>query len=239
MSVSSKPGRERLAFALDVPSLAKARPLIDQLKGEVGVFKVGLELFTAAGPEAVRVVHDAGSACFLDLKLHDIPATVGRAVAAAAAMGVEYLTVHAACGPEALMAAQQAAAASKTRLLAITVLTSLSDADLLAIGMDGVASTAAERLAHLAQTHGVNGFVCSAREAAALRRTLGPTAFLVTPGIREPGTDVGDQERVEGPADAIAAGSNLLVVGRPIRDAKDPLAAAVRFRTAIAGAQAS
>lgn len=214
-----------------------ARPLVDQLKGEVGVFKVGLELFTAAGPDAVRVVHDAGSACFLDLKLHDIPATVGRAVAAAAAMGVEYLTVHAACGPEALTVAHRAAAGSKTRLLAITVLTSLSDADLLSIGITGGAPKTAARLARLAQTSGFNGFVCSAREAADLRTTLGPTAFLVTPGIREAGDETGDQERVEGPANAIAAGSDLLVVGRPIRDAVDPLAAAVRFRLAIAGAQ--
>jgi len=205
----------------------------------VGVFKVGLELFTAAGPDAVRLVHDAGRACFLDLKLHDIPATVGRAVGAAAAMGVEYLTVHAACGPEALRAAEQAAATSRTRLLAITVLTSLSNGDLEALGMRGGTSSAAERLAQLAQSNGVNGFVCSALEAASLRSIFGPSAFLATPGIREPGTEVGDQERVEAPAAAIAAGSNLLVVGRPIRDALDPVAAAERFRLAIAGALTS
>jgi orotidine-5'-phosphate decarboxylase len=233
-------GRDQLAFALDVTSLAQARALIASLSTEVGVFKVGLELFTAAGPDAVQAVHDAGCACFLDLKLHDIPATVARATAAAAELGVEYLTLHASAGATALSQAQAAVAGSKTRLLAITVLTSMSDADLTDLGF---ATTAADamvaRFAMLAQRAGVTGLVCSALEAATLRAMLGSTAFLVTPGIRQPGAAKGDQQRTLGPTEAITAGSDLLVVGRPIRDAADPLVAARNFRLAIAAAKPS
>lgn len=233
------PGRDQLAFALDVPTLGQARELITLLSDEVGVFKVGLELFTSAGPDAIKAVHAMGCACFLDLKLHDISATVARAVAAAANLGVEYLTLHAVAGTEALRQASNAAAHSRTRLLAITVLTSLSDADLTEIGLAGSTRESANRLARLAQGAGVNGFVCSAQEARELRGLLGPSAFLVTPGIREASDAKGDQQRTEGPTEAIAAGSNLLVVGRPIRDAADPVAAARRFRLAIAAAHTS
>lgn len=232
------PGRDQLAFALDVPTLKQAQALIEQLHSDVGVFKVGLELFTAAGPDAVKAVHERGCACFLDLKLHDIPATVARAVSAAADMGVAYLTLHAASGSEALRQASRAATGTSTRLLAITVLTSLDNSDLSALGIAGTAQTVAERFATLAQAAGVNGMVCSAREVASIRALLGSSAFLVTPGIREPGAAAGDQQRTEGPAEAIAAGSNLLVVGRPIRDAEDPVAAARRFRQLIAATSA-
>lgn len=232
-------GREQLAFALDVATLEQAKSLIALLAPEVGVFKVGLELFTAAGPAAVHAVHEAGRACFLDLKLHDIGATVARAVGSATNLGVKYLTLHAVVGPDGLRQAVEIAAGSRTQLLAITVLTSLDDADLATIGLAGPADDAVVRLATLASSAGVNGFVCSAREVARLRALLGPSACLVTPGIREPGADKGDQQRTEGPAQAIAAGSNLIVVGRPIRDAADPLAAARRFRLAVAGARAT
>jgi len=232
-------GRDQLAFALDVATLDEALSLIDVLAPEVGVFKVGLELFTAAGPAAVRAVHDAGRECFLDLKLHDIGATVARAVGSAANLGVEYLTLHAAAGAEALRQAAQVAAQSRTRLLAITVLTSMNDADLATIGMAGPSDAAVTRLATIARDAGVHGLVCSALEVAKLRATLGPSAFLVTPGIREAGAAKGDQQRTQGPTEAIAAGANLLVVGRPIRDADEPLAAARRYRLAIAAARAS
>lgn len=214
----------RIALALDVSELDAAKRLIEQTRAHVGVFKVGLELYTAVGPAAVEAVHAAGARCFLDLKLHDIPATMGRSVARVSAMGVSYLTVHAAAGSESLRTAQQNS--GETRLLAVTVLTSL-DADALEeIGLQADARAAADRLARLAWTAGVRGFVASAHECAALRQSLGKEAFLVTPGIRPAGADVGDQKRVVTPTQAIEAGADLLVVGRPIRDASDPASAA-------------
>lgn len=216
--------RSRIALALDVPDLDEARRLIDQTQTHVGVFKVGLELFTAVGPAAVDAVHGVGAQCFLDLKLHDIPATMARSVSRASAMGVAYLSVHAAAGRESLGAASENAGG--TRLLAVTVLTSLDAAALRAIGLQGDPRAAADRLARLAWEGGVSGFVTSALECAMLRKALGHAAFLVTPGIRPAGADVGDQKRVTTPRAAIEAGADLLVVGRPIRDADDPEAAA-------------
>lgn len=212
--------RARIALALDVPDLDAAKALIEKTRDHVGTFKVGLELYTAVGPAAVEAVHAADARCFLDLKLHDIPATMGRSVARAAAMGIAYLTVHAVAGHDSLQEASNSA--GSTRLLAVTVLTSLDDAGLDAIGLRGSPRAAVDRLAKLAWGAGVRGFVTSAQECAALRSTLGSDAFLVTPGIRPAGSDVGDQKRVMTPADAIRAGADLLVVGRPIRDASDP-----------------
>jgi orotidine-5'-phosphate decarboxylase len=214
----------RIALALDVPDLDRAKALIDRTREHVGTFKVGLELYTAVGPAAVDAVHAAGAKCFLDLKLHDIPATMGRSVARAASMGVAYLTVHAVAGHDSLGEASDNC--GSTRLLAVTILTSLDAAALEAIGLIGSPREAADRLAKLAWDAGVRGFVTSAHECAALRGALGGEAFLVTPGIRPAGTDVGDQKRVMTPAKAIEAGADLLVVGRPIRDASDPEEAA-------------
>jgi orotidine-5'-phosphate decarboxylase len=210
----------RIALALDVPDLDRAKALIDRTREHVGTFKVGLELYTAVGPAAVDAVHAAGAKCFLDLKLHDIPATMGRSVARAASMGVAYLTVHAVAGPDSLQQANDNS--GSTRLLAVTVLTSLDAAALEAIGLSGGPRQAADRLAKLAWDAGLRGFVTSAHECAGLRAGLGNEAFLVTPGIRPAGADVGDQKRVMTPAEAIEAGADLLVVGRPIRDANDP-----------------
>jgi orotidine-5'-phosphate decarboxylase len=210
----------RIALALDVPALDSAKALIDRTREHIGTFKVGLELYTAVGPAAVEAVHAAGAKCFLDLKLHDIPATMGRSVARAACMGVAYLTVHGLAGLDSLRQASDNA--GSTRLLAVTVLTSLDEAALQAIGLSGGPQSAADRLAKLAWDAGVRGFVTSAHECAALREALGPDAFLVTPGIRPAGSDVGDQKRVMTPGDAIKAGADLLVVGRPIRDANNP-----------------
>ncbi len=213
-----------LALALDVPELDQATRLIEQTREQVGVFKVGLELFTAAGPAAVDAVKRSGARCFLDLKLHDIPATMGRSVARAADLGADLLTVHGAAGAEALEEAQRQA--GSMRLLAVTVLTSFDEASLSAIGFrDGPKSNVA-RLAALAWAAGVHGFVSSVHECAALRDGLGGDAFVVTPGIRPGGSPIGDQKRVATPTAAIEAGSGLLVVGRPIRDADDPAAAA-------------
>jgi orotidine-5'-phosphate decarboxylase len=214
----------RIALALDVPDLDTAKTLIEKTSAHVGTFKVGLELYTAVGPAAVEAVHAAGAKCFLDLKLHDIPATMGRSVAQAASMGVAYLTVHGVAGLDSLQQASDNA--GPTRLLAVTVLTSLDAAALEAIGLSGGPRNATDRLAKLAWDAGLRGFVTSAHECAALRAALGEEAFLVTPGIRPSGSDVGDQKRVMTPADAIEAGADLLVVGRPIRDADNPTEAA-------------
>lgn len=216
--------RSRIALALDVPDLDAAKRLIEQTQEHVGVFKVGLELYTAVGRPAVDTVHDAGAQCFLDLKLHDIPATMARAVARASEMGVAQLTVHAAAGTDAL--SEAADEAGQTRLLAVTVLTSLDAQALRAIGLEGDPASSADRLAKLAWNAGIRGFVASALECAALRAALGQEAFLVTPGIRPSGAATGDQKRVMTPGDAIRAGSDLLVLGRPIRDAEDPRIAA-------------
>lgn len=224
--------RSRIALALDVPDLDAAKALIEKTHEHVGTFKVGLELFTAVGPAAVEAVHAVDAKCFLDLKLHDIPATMGRSVARAASMGVAYLTVHAVAGLDSLEQANLNA--GSTRLLAVTVLTSLDATALEAIGLVGGPRDSVDRLARLAWSAGLRGFVTSAQESATLRAALGPEAFLVTPGIRPAGSDVGDQKRVMTPAEAIAAGSDLLVVGRPIRDANDPTEAAAEIARQVA-----
>lgn len=218
--------RDRLVFAVDVPELTTARRWLERLAGEVGVFKVGLELFTAAGPDAVRAVHDRGGACFLDLKLHDIPATMSKAAAAAARLGVRYLTIHASAGPQAIAETRRAVEGSDLKLLAVTVLTSLDDEALAHVGLQGPLDDAVTRLGALAVDAGAHGLVCSARECATLRRRLGAEPVLMVPGIRPQGSPAGDQRRVATPAEAIRDGADLLVVGRPIRDADDPVAAA-------------
>jgi len=224
--------RSHIALALDVPDLDAAKALIEQTREHLDTFKVGLELFTAVGPAAIEAIHAADARCFLDLKLHDIPATMGRAVARAASMGVAYLTVHGAAGPESLRKARENA--GSTTLLAVTVLTSLDAAALAAIGLTGTPESAANRLAKLAWNAGLRGFVASAQESKSLRGELGEEAFLVTPGIRPAGADRGDQKRVMTPAEAIEAGADLLVVGRPIRDARDPSAAAAEIARQVA-----
>jgi orotidine-5'-phosphate decarboxylase len=219
-------GKDRIVFPLDVPSLEDARVWIDRLAAEVGVLKVGLELFTAEGPAAVRAVNDAGCACFLDLKLHDIPATMAGAAAAAARLGARYLTVHASAGPKALEVARDAVRGTGTRLLAVTALTSLDSAELEAIGLGSDPALVVRRLATLASNAGIDGFVCSPHECREVRSVAGPSAIIVVPGVRPAGSAVGDQSRVATPKEAIANGADLLVIGRPIRDAADPVSAA-------------
>lgn len=231
--------RDRLAVALDVSSLEEACSLAERLAPEVGVLKVGLQLFIAEGPAAVRAVRAAGAACFLDLKLHDIPATVSRAVEAAAGLGARYCTVHAAAGPAALDAAVKAASGSEMHLLAVTALTSLDEAALRAIGFAAPEpERVVRRLATLAMEAGIDGFVCSPHEAALVRGMVGPDKILVTPGVRPVESELGDQRRVATPAQAIRAGADVLVVGRPIRNAGDPAAAARRIVAEIAEAAA-
>jgi orotidine-5'-phosphate decarboxylase len=225
---------EYLCVALDTDSLDRAHTLLESLKGRVGCAKVGLELFSAAGPEAVRKLGSLGPGIFLDLKLHDIPNTVAGAVRQASALGVSFLTLHASGGPEMIRAARKAAAESaaalslpRPRLLAVTVLTSL-DKDTLSqtLGTGEQPENLVLRLAKLAGDAGADGVVCSAREVEAVKKACGDGFFAVTPGIRPAGSGAGDQKRVTAPADAIRAGSDLLVVGRPITAAQDPAAAA-------------
>ncbi|MDH5491466.1 MAG: orotidine-5'-phosphate decarboxylase [Myxococcales bacterium] len=228
--------RPRLVFPLDVPSLEEASEWMGRLRAQVGCFKVGLQLFTAAGPAAVRAVHQAGSECFLDLKLHDIPATMAHAAEAAAGLGVRLLTVHTAAGPRALEACARAVEGTETSLLGVTVLTSMDAAELSAIGAMDAPEALVLRRAHVATQAGLRGLVCSAHECAAIREALGSAPELVVPGIRPEGSPGDDQRRAATPAEAIRLGADRLVVGRPIRQAADPVAAAVSVLRQIQGA---
>jgi orotidine-5'-phosphate decarboxylase len=233
--------RNPLIVALDVPDADRALALAARLAPVVGAVKVGLELFTTAGPDIVRRLRAAGAAVFLDLKLHDIPNTVARAVEAAVRLDVQMLTVHTSGGRAMLAAAEQAARAEAQRrgqapplVLGVTVLTSLDDAALAEVGVAAGAAAQVERLARLAVSAGLRGLVCSPLELPVLRAALPREIRLVTPGIRPPGTEAGDQKRTLGPREALAAGADWLVVGRPILAAPDPRAAAEQILAALA-----
>ncbi len=233
------PARKALIFALDYPTLEQARSGAAAVAEYVGVIKVGLQLFTRHGPEAVSLGRELGIEVFLDLKLHDIPATVQRAVASAGHLGARFLTVHASGGHEMLAAAVEQAREAPTPLtiVAITVLTSLDADDLQRLGCRSDPRQQVERLAQLAWEAGVRAFVCSPAEAAVIRARCGPQARIITPGIRPAGTGAQDQKRISTPADAIGNGADMLVVGRPIRDAADPAASAATIVAQIAAAQ--
>jgi orotidine-5'-phosphate decarboxylase len=216
---------DRICVALDFPTWTAAEPFARRIADSVGVLKVGLELFAAEGPGAVRAAAALGRPVFLDLKLHDIPNTVEGAARSAAASGASFLTVHAAGGPEMIRAAVKGAGPG-VRILAVTVLTSLDDAALSAVGLAGPAEAAVLRLAKLAVGAGAQGLVCSPHEVKAVRAAVGAGPFLVVPGVRPVGSAVGDQKRVATPAAAVQDGADLIVVGRPLRDAPDPVAAA-------------
>lgn len=220
--------KDRLIFALDVDTVEKAVELVQALKNDVGVFKIGLELFTAQGPKVVQAVREAGARqIFLDLKLHDIPATMRAAANSASALGVELLTCH--CDQAGIF---NGVDLGPTRLLGITVLTSLGTEDLAAMGYTNELQDPAklvERRAKLALAAGCAGVVCSGREASAVRSVLGPDALIICPGIRLVSGDVHDQKRVVTPAVAIESGASHIVVGRPIRQAVDPAAAAAEI----------
>lgn len=228
--------RERLIVALDVPSASEARVLANQLRGSCKWVKVGMELYIAAGNAIVEELVRQGFSVFLDLKLHDIPNTVVGAVRSAATAGASLLTVHASGGPAMLTAAAQAAAKLRNhpRLLAVTVLTSMDASQLAAVGVNASPAVQVLRLARLAKASGIDGLVCSAEEVRALRSELGPQAFLVTPGIRPTGSSMGDQKRVAIPAEAIRAGADMLVIGRPITQASNPAKAAETILAEIA-----
>lgn len=226
-------------MALDVPSAVQARRLVQAIGESATTYKIGKQLFTAEGPQLVRELVASGLKVFLDLKFHDIPNTVAGAVRSAAELQVSMLTVHASGGSKMLKAAAEAAAQSSTKpmVLAVTVLTSLSDSELQEIGVSGTTLTQVLRLGALAHQAGCGGLVASAKEAGELRRELGEGFAIVTPGVRPAGSAAGDQARVVTPRDAIAAGASHLVVGRPIIEAADPAEAAAAIVSEIKAAE--
>ncbi len=221
-----------IAVALDAPDLETAARWAALVTPHVSTVKIGLELYLRYGPDVVASVKGAsGVQIFLDLKLHDIPATVAGAARAVARLRPELLTVHATGGAAVVRAAVQAAPA--TKIAAVTVLTSLGDADLERMGVIGSASDAVLRLAVLAVEAGARGVVCSPREAAAVRAEVGPDITLITPGVRPAGSAAHDQARVATPQEALSAGADLLVIGRPITSAPDPGAAAAAVAASL------
>jgi orotidine-5'-phosphate decarboxylase len=232
--------QDRLIVALDVPGATQARQIVQTIGDAATTYKIGKQLFTAEGPQVVRDLVASGRKVFLDLKYHDIPNTVAAAVRSAAELGVSMMTVHASGGSKMLRAAVEAASQSpaktKPMVLAVTVLTSLSDSDLLELGIAGDVLSQVLRLGALARAAGCGGLVASAQEARELRKALGEDFAIVTPGVRPAGASAGDQARVVTPKDAIAAGATYLVVGRPILEAPNPAQAAQQIADEIAAA---
>jgi orotidine-5'-phosphate decarboxylase len=234
MQTTATTPRDRLIVALDFPSAALALDHVDRLEGSCRWFKVGLELYLAAGGSIVR-----GFEVFLDLKLHDIPNTVAGAVRSVSSLGASLLTVHASGGEAMLAAAAEAAAGAPDapRLLAVTVLTSMDATQLSGVGVFDSPAQQVLRLGRLAMATGMDGLVCSPAEVSALRANLGDSPLLVVPGVRLEGGDHGDQRRVATPSAAIAAGASMLVVGRPITQAPDPAAAVKAIFAEMANAE--
>jgi orotidine-5'-phosphate decarboxylase len=232
----SNAARERLIVALDVSTAAAAQKIVAAVGDSALTYKVGMQLFTAEGPQIVRDLVASGRRVFLDLKYHDIPTTVGLAVAEAAKLGVSMLTIHAAGSDKMLRAAVDAAKAKPDLIvLAVTVLTSLDASDLEKTGVQGTMTESVVRLASIALANGCQGIVTSAQEASRVRAELGNDFAIVTPGVRPAGSSAGDQARVVTPAEAIAAGASHIVVGRPITHAADPARAAQAILDQISG----
>jgi orotidine-5'-phosphate decarboxylase len=222
---------EKIIVALDVKTEKEALALVKKLKGKAGVFKIGKELFTACGPSVVKKIQKLGGKVFLDLKFHDIPNTVAKAVAQAGKLGVYMMTVHASGGFEMMQAAAKAAKENSQKgkepiILGVTVLTSLDDKALKEIGYKYNSAQMVLRLAKLAKKAGLGGIVSSPKEVKMLRKTLGREMVLVTPGIRPFWAAAGDQKRIMTPKDAVKAGSDYMVIGRPITAHKNPAEAA-------------
>lgn len=225
-----------IIVALDVPSVEKALSLAEQVAPAVGAFKIGSELFTSGGPDIVRRIRATGASVFLDLKFHDIPNTVAKAVAAATRLDVQMLTIHTSGGPEMMRAAEASGQETANLLgrpaplvLGVTVLTSMDGNELASIGLPSNPGKQVERLASLAASSGLRGLVCSPLELVALRQMLPASVQLVTPGIRGPGDATGDQKRTLSAPEAMAAGASWLVIGRPIYAAENPRAAAEKI----------
>ena len=236
LSYRSGDPRQRLIVALDVSTAAAAHKIVAAVGDSALTYKVGMRLYTAVGPQIVRDLVASGRRVFLDLKYHDIPNTVGAAVAEAEKLGVSMLTIHAAGSTRMVRAAVDAAKVRpELMVLAVTVLTSMDGHDLETIGIRGSVEDSVVRLATIALAQGCQGIVTSAREASTLRAKLGDRFALVTPGVRPAGSGVGDQVRVVTPAEAIASGASHIVVGRPITEAADPAAEARAILSQIRG----
>ncbi|HWE76816.1 MAG TPA: orotidine-5'-phosphate decarboxylase [Stellaceae bacterium] len=218
--------RNPILCAIDTPDLARAQSLIAATAGAVGGVKLGLEFFVAHGPDGIRKAAAGQTNVFLDLKLHDIPNTVAGAVKSVLPLDPLLLTIHCGGGPAMMRAAVEARGGARAKIVGVTVLTSLDDNDLTAVGQSKPAADQVKRLALLAQESGLDGVVCSPQEVAMLRGACRKDFLLVVPGIRPAGAAIGDQKRVQTPRDAIAAGADYLVIGRPITEAADPGAAA-------------
>lgn len=234
--------KDYIIFPLDVPSAAAAKSFVTLLSEEVGMFKVGLELFIEAGPDIVCFIRSRGARIFLDLKLHDIPATVSRAMHRVADLDVDFATVH--CGESrGMLDAAVAGSGGRVGVLGVTVLTSVSPEDIAEAGFEADLAADVTRLvmkrAAMARDAGCVGIVCSGREASAVKAAFGKDFLAVTPGIRPADGASDDQRRVMTPADAVAMGADYLVIGRPIRDAADPREAARRIGREISAALAS
>lgn len=227
-------GQAEIIVALDEPSLDEARRLMGKLEGRARFYKVGLQLFTAAGPAAVEAVKAHGARVFLDLKLHDIPNTVASAVRSARELGVDLCTIHLGGGPE-MCAAAAGEAGDRMRILGVTVLTSSNQATLEACGVQGSVGEQVVRLAMMGHAAGVRGFVASALELPLLRQELGQEPLLVIPGVRPAGSDAGDQKRTATPAEVVRGGATHLVIGRPISRAESPAEAFDRIVREIGG----
>lgn len=233
--------KDRIIFALDVPSITEAERFAALLKDHVGVFKIGLELFVSSGPavvEAVREASNGKAGIFLDMKFHDIPETVRGAMRSASGINADFITVHCDEGKGLLKAVVEGSAAS-TRVLGVTVLTSISKADLADIGIDEKYSEPVDLVLHragLAKAAGCAGVVCSGKEARAVRHQFGPEFLIITPGIRGTNDPVGDQKRVTTPYEAVQNGADYIVVGRPIKNAADPVKAADAIAAEVARA---
>jgi len=226
--------KDRLIVALDLPDVDAAEAMVARLGDSVAFYKIGYQLAYAGGLRLVRQLADRDKKVFLDLKLHDIGNTVARGVESIAKLGATFLTVHA--YPQTMRAAAEARSGTGLKILAVTVLTSYDDGDLHAAGYRLGVSDLVEARAQQAQVLGLDGLVCSAEEAAALRKLVGHQMRLVTPGIRPAGAASGDQKRIMTPARALAAGADYLVVGRPVLEAADPKAAAEAIQAEIAPA---
>lgn len=225
--------------ALDTPDLSRALEIAKAVKPFVGGLKIGLEFLTAQGPDGIRKIVETGMPVFADTKFHDIPNTVAAAAREIAKFGVAIFNIHASGGEAMMKAAVEAASSANPRpkIIGVTVLTSLNDDDLEQVGQRGPSDEQVTRLAKLAKTSGLDGVVCSPREIALVRKACGPEFLIVTPGVRPAGAAIGDQRRVMTPAEAVRAGANILVIGRPITAASDPAAAARAIAAEIAGAE--
>jgi orotidine-5'-phosphate decarboxylase len=240
MSLSPISSKDKIVVALDVPGRDAALALVEQLSGLVGMFKIGKQLFTAEGPQLVREIVAAGERVFLDLKFHDIPNTVAGAADSASRLGVSLFNIHALGGSEMMRAAVQAIAnqpaKSQAKILGVTVLTSMNDANLAELGIPHKASEMVVRLATLARDAGLDGVVASPREIRLIREQVAAENFIVlTPGIRPAWSASGDQKRIATPAEALRDGADYLVIGRAITDADDPRAAAERILEEVEG----